>query len=279
MPELPEVETVRRGLMRIAAGRKIQGITVRYPKTIENPVEDFKQALIGQTITRVDRRGKYLLFRFTNDLTMVSHLRMEGSYFNQPTGEAVDKHTHVIFHFTDGTDLAYRDTRKFGRMKVVKTEDTMTVGGLKTIGPEPTAKDLTRAYLAKILKKSRAKIKPFLLNQDHVAGLGNIYVDEVLWLTKINPEQPANTLTTAQVAELRDNIIAELARATAGHGTTVHTFKNAFGEAGQFQNHLQVYGHAGEPCPRCGTTLVKIKVAQRGTTFCPHCQPLRDAND
>lgn len=279
MPELPEVETVRRGLMRIAAGRKINGITVRYPKTIENPVEEFKQALIGQTITKVDRRGKYLLFRFTNDLTMVSHLRMEGSYFSQPTGSTVDKHTHVIFHFTDGTDLAYRDTRKFGRMHLVKTPATMTVGGLKTIGPEPTAATLSLAYLQGILKKSRAKLKPFLLNQDHVAGLGNIYVDEVLWLTKLNPEQPANTLTPAQVAALRLNIINELARATAGHGTTVHTFKNAFGEAGQFQNHLQVYGHAGEPCPRCGTTLVKIKVAQRGTTFCPHCQPLRGHDD
>ena len=111
MPEMPEVETVRRGLMRIAAGRQIKGIDVNYGKTIENDVEEFRQALIGQTIERIDRRGKYLLFRFSNDLTMVSHLRMEGSYFNQPTGAEVDKHTHVIFHFTNGTDLCYRDTR------------------------------------------------------------------------------------------------------------------------------------------------------------------------
>lgn len=279
MPELPEVETVRRGLMRIAAGRKINGIDVFYPKMIENDVEDFKQALVGQTIERVDRRGKYLLFRFTNDLTMISHLRMEGSYFNQAHGTPIDKHVHVLFHFTDGTDLGYRDTRKFGRMRVVTTGAENQYGGLKTLGPEPTEDDLTYDYLRDITSHSKAKLKPFLLNQSHVAGLGNIYVDEVLWETKLNPEQAANSLTDDQVAQLRENIIHELARATAHHGTTVHTFKNAFGDAGQFQNELDVYGRGGEKCHRCGTKLVKIKVAQRGTTFCPHCQPLEAADD
>lgn len=279
MPELPEVETVRRGLMRIAAGRKINGIDVLYGKTITNNVEEFRQALIGQTIKEIDRRGKYLLFRFTNQLTLVSHLRMEGSYFNQPTGAEVDKHTHVIFHFTDQTDLCYRDTRKFGRMALVKTGDEYEVGGLKTIGPEPTEKDFKLDYFIDILKHSRGKIKPFLLNQSHVAGLGNIYCDEVLWMSKINPEQPANSLSDTQASLLRKSIISEIKRATKLHGTTVHTFKNAFGHAGEFQNELQAYGHAGEPCPRCGTTMIKIKVAQRGTTYCPHCQPLRGQDD
>ena len=274
MPELPEVETVRRGLMKIAAGRKINGIDVYYGKTITNDVEDFRQALIGQTIERVDRRGKYLLFRFSNHLTMVSHLRMDGKYFNAVNGAPVDKHTHVIFHFTDGTELCYNDTRKFGRMTLVKTGDEMKVGGLSTIGPEPTADDFTVEYFQKILSKSRGKIKPFLLNQRHVAGLGNIYVDEVLWMTKINPEQKANSLTANQVQRLHDNIIKELARAIELKGTTVHSFTNAFGDAGAFQNELNVYGRGGEKCPRCGAKLVKIKVAQRGTTFCSHCQPL-----
>lgn len=279
MPELPEVETVRRGLMRIAAGRQINGIDVLYGKTITNDVEEFRQALIGQTITDIDRRGKYLLFRFTNQLTMVSHLRMEGSYFNQPTGGEVDKHTHVIFHFTDQTDLCYRDTRKFGRMTLVKTGNEYEVGGLKTIGPEPTEHDFKLDYFIDILKHSRGKIKPFLLNQSHVAGLGNIYCDEVLWMAKINPEQPANSLSDTQASILRKSIISEIKRATKLHGTTVHTFKNAFGNAGEFQNELQAYGHAGEPCPRCGTTMIKIKVAQRGTTYCPQCQPLRGQDD
>ncbi|MCQ2569854.1 MAG: bifunctional DNA-formamidopyrimidine glycosylase/DNA-(apurinic or apyrimidinic site) lyase [Limosilactobacillus sp.] len=276
MPELPEVETVRQGLMKIAAGRQINDIEVRYATTITNDVDEFKQALIGQTITTIDRRGKYLLFRFTNDLTMISHLRMEGSYYNQPVDQAVDKHTHVIFKFTDATELCYRDTRKFGRMTLVKTGMEMSVGGLATIGPEPTETDFKLDYWVDELKHSRRKIKPFLLAQNHVAGLGNIYCDEVLWMTKIHPETPANRLTATQAAALRANIIAEIARATKHHGTTVHTFKNAFGAAGEFQNELQAYGHAGEPCPRCGTEMVKIKVAQRGTTFCPHCQTLED---
>lgn len=276
MPELPEVETVRRGLMKIAAGRKIDGIDVYYGKTITNNVEEFRQALIGQTIEKIDRRGKYLLFRFSNDLTMVSHLRMEGKYFNQPNGGPVDKHTHVVFHFTDGTELCYHDTRKFGRMTLVKTGQEMQVGGLKTIGPEPTAATFKLAFFKKELQKSRGKIKPFLLNQKHVAGLGNIYADEVLWMAKINPEQPANTLTDEQITALHDNIIKELATAIKYKGTTVHSFTNAFGDAGAFQERLNAYGHAGDKCPRCGTKLVKIKVAERGTTFCPHCQPLKE---
>ena len=274
MPELPEVETVRRGLLKITKGRKINAIDVYYGKTITNDVEDFRQALIGQTIEDVDRRGKYLLFRFSNNLTMVSHLRMEGKYYNQPIGGPIDKHTHVVFQFTDGTELCYHDTRKFGRMTLVKTGDEKTVGGLKTLGPEPTAADFKLAFFQDELGRSRGKIKPFLLNQRHVAGLGNIYVDEVLWMSKINPEQPANSLTPAQASVLHDNIIKELAVATKYKGTTVHSFTNAFGDAGGFQERLNAYGRGGEKCLRCGAKMVKIKVAQRGTTFCPHCQPL-----
>lgn len=274
MPELPEVETVRRGLLKIAKGRQINAIDVYYGKTIVGDVDQFRRALIGQTITDVNRRGKYLLFRFSNHLTMISHLRMEGKYFNQQQGRPIDKHTHVVFKFTDGTELCYHDTRKFGRMRLVKTGQEMTVAGLKTIGPEPTATDFTLDYFRSILKKSRGKIKPFLLNQRHVAGLGNIYADEVLWLSKINPEQPANSLTDRQIKDLHDNIIQEIKVATKYKGTTVHTFTNAFGDAGGFQDRLHAYGRGGEKCERCGTTMVKTKVAERGTTFCPHCQPL-----
>ncbi len=274
MPEMPEVETVRRGLNQIADGQQIIGIDVNYGKTIENDVEEFREALVGQTIEHVDRRGKYLLFRFSNHLTMISHLRMEGSYFKQKTGTPVDKHTHVIFHFKNGTDLCYRDTRKFGRMRLVTTGEEMNYGGLRTIGPEPTEQDFKLDYFEQILHKSRGKIKPFLLNQSHVAGLGNIYCDEVLWMSKINPEQAANTLTHDQAKTLRENIIKEIATATEHKGTTVHTYKNAFGDAGGFQDYLKAYDHGGEKCPRCGTKMVKIKVAQRGTTYCPHCQEL-----
>lgn len=275
MPELPEVETVRRGLTRLVQGATIAHVEVRYPKMVTPDADVFTAELISRKVERIDRRGKYLLFRFSGDLTMVSHLRMEGKYDVQPEGSPVSKHTHVIFHLTDNRELRYTDTRKFGRMQLVPTgEETTLAPSLGKLGPEPTAETLTLAYMVKIFGKSHKVVKPFLLDQTRIAGLGNIYADEVLWLSKINPLTPVDTLTSSQLSGLRQNIIDEMALAIGGHGTTVHSFSTAFGEAGQFQNQLHVYGREGEPCERCGTELVKIKVAQRGTHFCPHCQPL-----
>lgn len=275
MPELPEVETVRRGLTRLVQGATIAHVEVRYPKMVTPDADVFTAELISRKVERIDRRGKYLLFRFSGDLTMVSHLRMEGKYDVQPEGSPVSKHTHVIFHLTDNRELRYTDTRKFGRMQLVPTgEETTLAPSLGKLGPEPTAETLTLAYMIKIFGKSHKVVKPFLLDQTRIAGLGNIYADEVLWLSKINPLTPVDTLTSSQLSGLRQNIIDEMALAIGGHGTTVHSFSTAFGEAGQFQNQLHVYGREGEPCERCGTELVKIKVAQRGTHFCPHCQPL-----
>jgi formamidopyrimidine-DNA glycosylase len=273
MPELPEVETVRRGLTNLVAGRTIQSTEVRWEKTVGGlTAAEFNDALRNQKIIKIDRRGKYLLFRFTNDITMVSHLRMEGSYYTVPTGTQPGKHDLVTFHLDEGIDLFYRDTRKFGRMNVVPNDKVMTVAGLATIGPEPTEETLTLDYMISEFGKSKMHVKPFLLNQNHIAGLGNIYVDETLWQSKIHPLTSANKITTEELAILRENIIHELARATEHHGTTVHSFTNVFGNAGEFQNELQVYGRAGQPCLRCGEPLLKTKVAQRGTTYCPVCQ-------
>lgn len=275
MPELPEVETVRRGLMRLVGGATIDHVDVIYEKMVSPAPAEFKKRLAGATIDLIERRGKYLLFRFSNGYTMVSHLRMEGKYDVQPEGAPLTKHTHVVFHLTDNRELRYTDTRKFGRMNLVEDGDEMQVAGLKTIGPEPTEITLTFDYMKRIFNKSKKVIKPFLLDQSNIAGLGNIYVDEVLWMTRIHPEQPVNTLTDFQIRLLRDNILKELAKAIDGHGTTVHSFSTAFGEAGQFQNQLNVYGREGEPCVRCGAELQKTKVAQRGTHFCPRCQKLK----
>ncbi|MFC6289141.1 bifunctional DNA-formamidopyrimidine glycosylase/DNA-(apurinic or apyrimidinic site) lyase [Levilactobacillus angrenensis] len=275
MPELPEVETVRRGLTRLVQGATIDHVDVYYRKMVTPEAEVFTADLIGRQIDRIDRRGKYLLFRFSGELTMVSHLRMEGKYDVQPTGSPITKHTHVVFHLTDGRDLRYTDTRKFGRMRLVPTGTEGTaLPSLGKLGPEPTADTLTLAYMQQIFHKSHKVVKPFLLDQSKIAGLGNIYADEVLWLSKINPLTPADELSDAQLKTLRQSIITEIGLAIKGHGTTVHSFSTAFGEAGQFQNHLHVYGREGEPCERCGTEIVKIKVAQRGTHYCPHCQPV-----
>ena len=273
MPELPEVETVKRGLNQLVKGATIQKVDVLYAKMIQNvTATDFKRRLRERKIIRIDRRGKYLLFRLSHQLTLVSHLRMEGKYMVHRTGDPIDKHDYVIFHLTDGRELRYNDTRKFGRMWLIKNGEEKTVSGLGTLGPEPTASDLTFAYLKKIMNKSRGQIKPFLLNQSHIAGLGNIYTDEVLWMSKIHPKQKTNLISDAKIKRLRYNIIYEIQAAIKGHGTTVFTYRNAFGRSGSFQNHLHVYHREGKPCDRCGTPIKKIKVAQRGTHFCPHCQ-------
>jgi formamidopyrimidine-DNA glycosylase len=276
MPELPEVETVRRGLMRLVAGKTILGTEVHWEKTISGMApEEFDAELAGRQILDIERRGKYLIFHFSNDLAMVSHLRMEGAYYTVPAGTAPGKHDLVTFHLSDGVDLFYRDTRKFGRMTLVPADQVMTVAGLATIGPEPTEADLSLDYMIAEFGRSRMHVKPFLLNQSHIAGLGNIYVDETLWQAQIHPLTAANQLTSTELATLRDKILSEMQRAIAHHGTTVHSFTTAFGEAGEFQNELQVYGRVGLPCLRCGHPLEKMKVAQRGTTFCPVCQVAR----
>lgn len=273
MPELPEVETVRKGLNRLVQGKTIESVEVRWDKTISNmSPEEFDAEMAGRVIEVVERRGKYLLFRLSGKQTMVSHLRMEGSYYTMPAGTEPGKHDLVTFKLDDGVDLFYRDTRKFGRMTLVPNEAVMTVAGLAKIGPEPTVEDLSLEYMTQIFGKSKTAIKPFLLDQSKIAGIGNIYADEVLWQTMIHPLTKTNDVTPTELAELRLNIINEMARSIAHHGTTVHSFTDAFGEAGEFQNELEVYGRNGEPCLRCGTPLLKIKVAQRGTTFCPVCQ-------
>lgn len=273
MPELPEVETVRCGLIRLVQGRTIESVDLLWPKTIEGNSQQILKQLVGKKINTIDRRGKFLLFRLSGNDTLVSHLRMEGKYNTVPRGTTPEKHVCVIFHLDADTDLWYLDTRKFGRMQFVPTgAENQLVPGIKKMGPEPTDHELTIDYLQSIMQKSRKIIKPFLLDQSNLAGLGNIYVDEVLWQSKIHPEQPVNLVTLAEITKLRANIITEIQRAIDHHGTTVHSYTNAFGEAGAFQNQLQAYGRVGEPCLRCGTPLVKIKVAQRGTTFCPQCQ-------
>ncbi|ANZ68933.1 DNA-formamidopyrimidine glycosylase [Pediococcus claussenii] len=279
MPELPEVETVRRGLEALVKGKTIKQVNVRYDKMVSPNPDEFKSALKGKKILDIERRGKYLIFRFSENLSMVSHLKMEGKYAVLPHTEPLSKHDHVIFELTDGSDLRYNDTRKFGRMNLVPSGKELTVGGLATIGPEPTPETLTFEYLSQRLRSKKVGMKSFLLNQSNVAGLGNIYVDEVLWLTKVHPLQPSNTLTDEEIKALRLNIFSELERAINAHGTTVFSYLNAAGHAGSFQNQLNVYHRQGKPCPRCGTLIEKIKVAQRGTHFCPHCQKLRLPND
>lgn len=272
MPEMPEVETVRRTLLPLIKGKTIKEITLWYPKIIASDPTEFVQKLTGQEIVAIDRYAKYLLIRLTDNLTVVSHLRMEGKYRLVDVATPKDKHDHVQFAFTDNTALRYNDVRKFGRMQLVRTGTEESTTGISKLGFEPNSHKFTVTYFANCLKHKKKNIKSTLLDQSVVAGLGNIYVDEVLWLTKIHPLSMANKIPPTRVKQLHDNINYLIKLAIAERGTTVHTYLDANGETGGFQKMLRVYGHKGEPCVRCGTTLEKIKVNGRGTTYCPKCQ-------
>ncbi|QNQ80121.1 DNA-formamidopyrimidine glycosylase [Lactobacillus sp. PV034] len=274
MPELPEVETVRRTLEPLIKGKTIKDVTVWYPKIIMGDAQKVAQQLKGKKIIAIDRYGKYLLIRLNEDLTLVSHLRMEGKYRLVTPDQSKQKHEHVQFEFTDGTALRYDDVRKFGRMHLVETGTERVTTGIRHLGPEPNSEEFTLNYFKNALAKKKKNIKNTLLDQSVVSGLGNIYVDEVLWQSKIHPLSSASKIPLAQVESLHDNINHTIKKAIKYRGTSVHTFLDAAGDSGQYQNELKVYGHAGEACTRCGTELEKIKVNGRGTTFCPHCQVL-----
>ena len=279
MPELPEVETVRQGLLKLVKGSTIVGVDVYWDRIISGNIhsEDFASQLVGNRLLDIDRRGKYLLFKFDH-WSMISHLRMEGKYEVSDTNEPLTKHTHVVFHLSDGRDLRYLDVRKFGRMTLVPIGEEFSVTGLKTIGPEPTPEAFELAAFKRNLKQKSRAIKPLLLEQKIVAGLGNIYVDEALFQAEIHPLRPANSLKPKEAKGLHQAIIEVLNKAVLAGGTTIRTYKNALGEAGSFQVELHVYGKTNEPCINCGTPIKKIKVAQRGTHICPTCQKLTEKN-
>lgn len=275
MPELPEVETVRKGLEQLVLGKEIESVEVGWSKIIENPdAVTFAQCLAGEKIGSISRRGKYLIFKLDH-WDMISHLRMEGKYEYYTSTIPAGKHTHVVFHFTDGSQLQYNDVRKFGRLALAEKDHSEDYKGIQKLGPEPVPEEFTLDGFRSGLKKTYRAIKPLLLEQKLVAGLGNIYVDEALWQAQIHPKQPAYSLTKRETEALRLAIIEVLHQAVEAGGTTIRSYANALGEAGKFQISLHAYGQTGEPCPRCGTPIRKIVVAQRGTHFCPNCQKLK----
>lgn len=279
MPELPEVESVKRGLNKMITGETVADVFVHWPRIIESPdVETFKLQLKNQTIEEVKRRGKFLLF-YLSDYVLISHLRMEGKYqiteADPREMTPVTKHTHVIFHLKSGKELRYLDVRKFGRMSLVERGKEFEHKSLNKLGPEPIQEDFLLEDMQAFLKRRTKAIKGVLLDQQVVVGVGNIYADEILYRAKIHPTRPANELTEAEEIRLHESIIHILNAAVESGGTTIRTYQNAFGDAGSYQNHLQMYGKEKQPCEECGTQIEKIKVAGRGTHFCPSCQPIK----
>ncbi|MVX59484.1 DNA-formamidopyrimidine glycosylase [Streptococcus danieliae] len=273
MPELPEVETVRRGLSPLVQGKRIAQVTVLYPKMVRTGAEALAHDLLEQEIQKVDRRGKYLIFDLGNHV-LLSHLRMEGKFFFQAEAQEPQKHQHVLVDFDDGSRLVYQDVRKFGTLDYLPKEQLEAYFQSKKLGPEPVEEDFALKPFREGLKRSRKPVKNLLLDQTLVAGLGNIYVDEVLWLSRIHPLTPASDLSAQKISRLRQAIIEVLAEGVARGGSTIRTYKNAFGEVGTMQETLKVYGQKGHPCLRCGSVIEKIKVGGRGTHICPRCQKL-----
>ncbi|MBN1954591.1 MAG: bifunctional DNA-formamidopyrimidine glycosylase/DNA-(apurinic or apyrimidinic site) lyase [Anaerolineae bacterium] len=270
MPELPEVETIARGLRGIA-GRRITGAIVYWERTVTRPeAGEFVRRLRGQRIDGVTRRGKWLVFGFASGEHLLIHLRMSGRLTLEPAGSRPDKHARLHIVLDDGRQLCFSDPRKFGRAALV--DDPSVVLG--DLGPEPLGETFTAAWLAGRLAGRRARIKPLLLDQRFLAGLGNIYTDESLWRARIHPLRHAGTLSEAEVARLRRAIRDVLTEAIAQEGTTLDDqgYVGVNGRPGAFGGHIAVYGRAGEPCPRCQAEIVRLVVGGRGTHVCPGCQ-------
>lgn len=274
MPELPEVESVRSGLEQLVVGKVISSIDVYWNRIISEPenIQRFQSACQGQKIESINRRGKFLLFVLT-DFILLSHLRMEGKYIIANQSEPLTKHTHVIFHLSNGEDLRYLDVRKFGRMALLKKGQEKKCKALLKLGPEPIASDFLFAPFQQFLQKRTKAIKGVLLDQQVVAGVGNIYADEILFEAGIHPTIPANQLSEEQMLLLHQAILDVMERAVKAGGTTIRSYQNAFGQEGNYQQSLLVYGQVDQPCVSCGTAIQKIKISQRGTHFCPKCQP------
>lgn len=272
MPELPEVETVRRSLERLVVGKTIRDVDVFVEKMIRNMDENrLKEIITNQVINGIKRRGKYLLFD-VGDYYIVSHLRMEGRYFIKHLDEPKDKHEHVIFYFTDGVTMRYHDTRKFGTFDIVKKNEMDQFKPLVTLGYEPLEDQLTVKYLKEKLRHKTIAIKSALLDQHIVAGLGNIYVNEVLFLSKVHPEKPSNTLKKKELERIVKYSKEVLELAIKDGGTTIRSYTSSLGVTGRFQQHLKV--HMQNTCPVCGKDIQKIRVGGRGTYLCDHCQKM-----
>jgi formamidopyrimidine-DNA glycosylase len=272
MPELPEVETVRRSLQQALAGRRIAEVTrIAWPRTIAEPSpEIFCDLLRDRAIRDVDRRAKYIVIRLDRDEALVVHLRMTGRLTVAPAAAEPDNHTHVALRLDNDQQLFFRDTRKFGRIWLLDAAGLEVLYG--KLGPEPLDDALTAEEFRTLIRKRKGRLKPLLLDQKLLAGLGNIYADEALWLAKLHPLATVTQLSDEQIDALYAAIRDVLGRAVDNRGTTFADFRDGWGYRGDNQHFLNVYDRAGQPCPRCGTAIERIVVAQRGTHICPRCQ-------
>ncbi len=270
MPELPEVETIARGLANAVTGKTVASATVTMRKIAIAPDgQAFEHALAGETIAAVGRRGKYVLFQLASGRRMAVHLRMTGRLIVQAAQYTEPyPYTHVLITFTDGSRLCFADVRQFGRMRLLAAGDPWDADG----GMEPLSEGFTSEAFVSMLDGRRTPIKTFLLDQSRIAGVGNIYACEALWEAGIRPSRPSHKISKPARRRLHGAIRSVLHRSIEARGTSVDDYVDAEGLKGGFQNQLAVYGRLGEPCPRCGKPIVRTVLGQRGTWWCRGCQ-------
>ncbi|HEY6962146.1 MAG TPA: bifunctional DNA-formamidopyrimidine glycosylase/DNA-(apurinic or apyrimidinic site) lyase [Gaiellaceae bacterium] len=274
MPELPEVETVRRRLAPALEGRVFERVEIADARLTRplDPVEVARE-LEGERVATVDRRGKYLIVRFESGRALLVHLRMTGSFLHATDGLPDDPHRRAVVTLDDASDVAYRDVRRFGTWLLLEPEEVQAYVDAR-VGREPLEAAYKATHLAEKLVARKAPIKAALLDQRTVAGVGNIYADEALWRARIHPLTPAQTLDPDEVRALHRGVRDALRAGIRRQGSTLRDYRLPDGGEGGAQHEFKVYGRGGDPCDRCGTPIDKIRVAGRGTWYCPRCQPL-----
>jgi len=271
MPELAEVETVRNTLKKRILNKKIKDVEIIYSKMIDSDLTEFTNILKGNEFIDILRVGKWLIFELKNRY-LLSHLRMEGKYFLKSKEDNIQKHEHIIIRFTDGTDLRYHDTRKFGRMKLIKKDELWDTSEIKKQGKEPMDDTLTSSYLLDKFKNKKLPIKTILLDQSIISGLGNIYANEVLYAALIHPLREAKNITEDECKRIIVSSQKIILKAIEEGGTTIKSYTSSLGVEGNYQNFLQVHKKEGMLCNRCHNLIKRIKVGGRSTYFCEHCQ-------
>lgn len=271
MPEKPEVMTVAKALNNRIVNKKIKEVDVLWNNIIATDLNSFKVNIKNQVVRKVTTRGKFIVI-LLDDFALLVHLRMEGKFFFRSALDPINKHEHVIIKFFDGEEMRYHDTRKFGKMYLLPKDDIYKVAPLINLGYDYYDKDLTTDYLLSRYNNIKKPIKEVLLDQSIIAGIGNIYADEILFKARISPYTPASKLKKRDINDILINTKETLEEAKKLGGTTIKSFTSAEGVHGLFQNKLLVHGKKGNPCPFCNTAIIKEKLAGRGTYYCPKCQ-------
>lgn len=277
MPELPEIETIRHQLQKLIVGKKIKDVKVNLSKIVKLPLVDFRKVVIGATVEKVKRRAKILILELSNGWSLLIHLKLSGRLIFRKKGEVLQpedtKWNHLIWYFSDGSRLFHNDLRQFGYVKLVKTDELTDFFKKEKLGPELLGKDFTLDKFSVILKKKlRVKIKQFLLDQQNLAGIGNIYSDEILFFSRVHPLRKIGDLKPFEIKKIFEGIKKILPGAVKLHGTSADLYLDAQGKEGKYAPRLKVYGREGEKCKKCGAIIRRIKIGGRSTHFCLKCQ-------